>query len=420
MTNNSKKRGRPVGSVNQKITPRVKSIQLNKDIISSPIIDDRNPYAWVHWGKRNNYPTTLLEMYHNSVVHSACIDFIANAIVGDGVDLDKMQLTNQEEVVPNVYEDWNDVIHKLALDLAIFGGYAIQVIKNRDNKTYSFFHQPFSTVRFAKKDENGEIKKAYLCKDWTNIAQYKPVEIDILNYTDDMKLAMGKPYLMVYTQYNIFDEYYPVPHYHSAIEAIQGDIKLKEFDLTSILNQFTPTGILTLNPIADDKERDLVLKNIEATFTGSENANNLIITFRSSNEDQPVQFTPIVSNVDGVNIFADNNERNCDRILSAHRLSRGLIGLPVDDAGFSSEGAILEAQYNLAQRLLINGLRTKLIRNMNNIFKMNGVDVQIELKPLIFNLQDVQISRDPEQDVDTTKIEDNEDVTTNNIINNRK
>ena len=163
-----------------------------------------------------------------------------------------------------------------------------------------------------------------------------------------------------------------------------------------------------------------MLKNIEATFTGSENANNLIITFRSSNEDQPVQFTPIVSNDDGVNIFADNNERNCDRILSAHRLSRGLIGLPVDDAGFSSEGAMLEAQYNLAQRLLINGLRTKLIRNMNNIFKMNGVDVQIELKPLIFNLQDVQVSRDQKQDVDTTKIEDNEDVTTNNIINNRK
>ena len=414
-----KKRGRPVGSVSHKITPHVKTIQLNKDIPNSPIIDDRNAYKWVSWGKRNDYPTYLLEMYHNSVIHSACIDFICNAILGDGVDWEEMKLNNQEEITPNAYEDWNDVIHKLAMDLAIFGGYAIQVIKNRDNKTYTFFHQPYSTVRFGKKDENGEIKKAYLCKDWKNTSMNKPVEVDILNYTDDAKLSMGKPYLMVYQSYNIFDEYYPVPHYHSALEAITSDIKLKEFDLNAIVNQFTPSGIITLNPVADDDERNMILKNIEATFTGSDNANNLIITFRTSNEDQPVQFTPITTSSDGVNVFADNNNRNTDRILSAHRLSRGLIGLPVDDAGFSSEGAILEAQYNLANRLLINNLRTKLVRNLNNIFKMNGVDVEIQLKPLRFNLQDVlPVSKGQDQDVDTTKIEDNEDVTTNDVLKN--
>lgn len=412
---NSKKRGRPVGSTQK--TPHVKSIQLNKDIPNSPIIDDRTPYTYVNWGKRNDYPNYLLEMYHNSVIHSACIDFIASAILGDGVNWNEMKLNNQEEVTPNAYEDWNDVIYKLALDFAIFGGYAIQVIKNRDNKTYSFFHQPYSTVRFGKKDANGEIKKAYLCKDWKNTGFYKPVEMDILNYTDDSKLAMGKPYLMVYTNYNIFDEYYPVPHYHSAIEAIASDIKLKEYDLNAIVNQFTPSGIITLNPVADDDERKLILKNIEATFTGSDNANNLIITFRQSNEDQPVQFTPITTSSDGVNVFADNNSRNTDRILSAHRLSRGLIGLPIDDAGFSSEGAILEAQFNLANILLINSLRTKLVRNLNNIFKMNGVDVEVILKPLHFNLQDVLIQNNPEQDVDSTKIDDNEDVTTNNILN---
>lgn len=415
MEKNSKKRGRPLGSVSK--TPTVKSINLNRDIPNSPIIDEKTPYQYVAWGKKNDYPDYLLELYHNSVIHSACIDFIANAILGDGVDWAKMQLQNQEEVVPNVYETWDDVIHKLAIDMAIFGGYAIQVIKNRDNKTYSFFHQPFSTVRLGKRDENGEIKKAYLSKDWKNVAMNKPVEVDILNYTDDTKLTMGKPYLMVYTNYNIFDAYYPVCHYHSALSSIMADVKLKEFDLNAIVNHFTPSGILTLNQVADDNERNLILKNIEATFSGSENANNLIITFRQSNDDLPVAFTPITTQTDGVNVFADNNTRNTDRILSAHRLSRGLIGLPIEDAGFSNEGAILEAQYNLANTLLINQLRLSLMRNLNNIFKLNGVDVEIQLKPLRFNLQDIASINPQNQDVDSTKIEDNEDVTTNNLLN---
>lgn len=245
----------------------------------------------------------------------------------------------------------------------------------------------------------------------------KPVEVDILNYTDDAKLSMGKPYLMIYTNYNIFDAYYPVCHYHSALSSIMADIKLKEFDLNAIVNHFTPSGILTLNQVADDNERNLILKNIEATFSGSENANNLIITFRQSNDDLPVAFTPITTQTDGVNVFADNNTRNTDRILSAHRLSRGLIGLPIEDAGFSNEGAILEAQYNLANTLLINQLRLSLMKNLNNIFKLNGIDVEIQLKPLRFNLQDITSINPQNQDIDSTKIEDNEDVTTNNLLN---
>ena len=48
---------------------------------------------------------------------------------------------------------------------------------------------------------------------------------------------------------------------------------------------------------------------------------------------------------------------------------------------------------------------------------MNGVDVEIQLKPLKFNLQDVlPVNKGQEQDVDSTKIEDNEEVTTNDVL----
>ena len=382
---------RTLGAKNKpKTTNTVKIINLNKHIPNSPIINDITPYSWVTFGKDNQYPTHLLNLYHNSIIHSACVDFLTNAIVGDGVDYAAMSIDNENELVPNYLESWDELLYKVAKDLVLFGGYAIQIIKNRNDKTYSFFHTPFSTLRFGKKDENGEIKKAYLCKDWTNYVANKPVEIDVLNYTDDINISLGKPYLLVYTNYNIFDEYYPVPHYVSALDAIRTDIEMKNYDLNAVTNMFTPSGILTMNQVSDDNERDMIIKNIEATFTGSENANNIIITFRNNSEDKPVEFVPITSNSEGVNLFADTTNRTTDRILSAHRVSRGLIGLPIDDAGFSSEGAILQAQYNLTNKLLVNGMRKKLVSHINTILGLNGIEQDLILKPLSFNISEVE------------------------------
>lgn len=406
---------RTKGSKNKpKNTNNFKIINLNKQIENSPIINDLTPYHWVTWGKDNLYPIHLLNLYHNSTVHSACVDFLTNAILGEGVDYAAMSINDDNELVPNYLESWDELITKVSKDLVLYGGYAIQVIKNRNDKTYSFFHTPFSTVRFGKKDENGEIKKAYLCKDWSNYVANKPVEIDVLNYTDDVNIALGKPYLLVHTNYNLFDDYYPCPHYISSLDAIRTDAEMQKYDLNAVHNMFTPSGILTMNQVSDDDERQMILKNIEATFTGSENANNIIITFRNNSEDKPVEFTPIASNSDGVNLFADTTDRTIDRILSAHRVSRGLIGLPIDDAGFSSEGAILQAQYNLTNKILLNGLRKKITNHINTILKLNGIEQNIILKPLSFNIDVVEenkeVTVDETRNVDEIIDDENEDT----------
>ena len=405
--------GRTKGSRNKpKYNNTVKVINLNKQIPNSPIINDITPYNWVTFGKDNQFPTHLLNLYHNSVVHSACVDFLVNAIIGEGVDYTAMQVNDENELVPNYLESWDELLFKVAKDLVIFGGYAIQIIKNRNDKTYSFFHTPFSTVRFGKKDVNGEIKKAYLCKDWSNYVANTPVEIDVLNYTDDINISLGKPYLLTYTNYNIFDEYYPIPHYISAMDAIRTDIEMKNYDLNAVTNMFTPSGILTMNQVSDDEERNMIIKNIEATFTGSENANNIIITFRNNTDDKPVEFVPITSNAEGVNLFADTTSRTTDRIVAAHRVSKGLIGLPIDDAGFSSEGAILQAQYNLTNKLIVNNLRKKLVNHINIIFKLNGIEQEVVLKPLSFNIDEVEnsvINRPTTPEVKEIVNDENED-----------
>lgn len=382
---------RPIGSKNRiKNTNNVKAINLNKNIANSPIIDDGTPYNWVTYGKRNDYPTQLLQLYHNSIIHHSCVDFIANAICGEGIDYIQSKLDTVDYQMPNYNDTWENFIYKLALDYVLFGAFSFQIIKNKDNRTYSYYHQPFSTVRFGKKNENGEIKKAYICKDWSNYVQNQPIELDIINFTDDDKLVMCKQYLFVYTEYNVFDDYYASPSYVSAIDAIRSDVSMQVYDLNSIYNNFTPSGIITLNQVADEDERKLILQNIESTFTNSENANNIIIAFRNNNNDKPIEYTPISANVDGVNLFTDTNNRIIDRIVTAHRIpSKALIGIPQDNTGFSNEGSLLEVSYNLLEKTVVSPMRRKLLSIINRIFGLNGIDTNIIIIPLSFNLSNL-------------------------------
>lgn len=379
---------RPKGSLNKiKNSNICKVINLNKDIKNSPEVNDKNQYSWVFYGSNNKYPLLLLDLYYNSIIHHSCVDFLVNAVLGDGVDYEAMK-QDESQLVPNMLDTWDDFIKKITFDLVVFGAFAFQIIKNKDERTYSFFHQPFSTVRLGKKNENGLINKAYLSKDWTNIVQNKPIEIDVLIGDEDIKTS--KPYLFVYQNYNPIDDYYGLPHYIGAIQAIQAEIRMKNYDLNSIMNNFTPSGFITLNQVNDDNERELILKNIEAMFKGDDNANNLIVTFRNSNDDKPIEYSPIASNYEGVNLFADNNERTINRIISSHRIaSKALIGLPMDSTGFSNEGTLLETAFNLTNKLIINNLRQIVTRTVNKLLNMNGIEQNIILKPMSFILNNI-------------------------------
>lgn len=51
-------------------------------------------------------------------------------------------------------------------------------------------------------------------------------------------------------------------------------------------------------------------------------------------------------------------------------------------------GALLQAQYNLTNKLLVNNFRKRLIQHINVILKLNGIEQELILKPLNFNIKD--------------------------------
>lgn len=378
---------RPVGSKNK---PKVSMgsgvfLTLEKQIEGSAITR-KNALGWVNWGIRNNYPNLLLDLYNQSPTHRSAVNFAVMSILGNGVDYEQMGV-NGDEIVPNYSQSWDEIIKSLALDYIIYGSYAIQIIQNKDGKTFSFWHMPLDKVRWSEYDEDGQITSYWICNDWTATGQFPPFQIEAFDMRDDFKIERGKPYLYVYRTYSPAMTYYTQPHYQAAIKAIQSEIEYVAYDLKTIVNGFAPAGVLTLPEVETDEERQAVIKNVTKMFQGSENANSVMITFRSNIEDKGVEYVPFTSAQGHVNTYADANQRVINRILEAHQIpNAALIGMPdISNSGFASEADKLEVSYQLYNKLTGNYNRMAVIKTLNQMLQMNGVDTEIIMKPLSFN-----------------------------------
>ena len=391
---------RPKGSKNKPKTPKyefsrtrgggmVIKINMEKQVENTPVMRDSRR-GWINYGTRNMYPLELSNLYYNSPTHKACVDFEVASIIGDGVDYDAMRM-DESKLYPNYQETWNEFIQKIALDYVLFGSYAFQIIRNKDGRTYSFYHQPITDVRCSPRDEDGVITSYWISGDWSAQSKFPPVEIPAFGFQEDEEIKSGKPYLFVYNQYSPDIQYYQIPHYASAIKAIQTEIELVRYDLRSVLNNFTASGVLSMNRIDNEEERKMVLDNIEAMFTGSDGANSLMVTFKNSDEENPVTFTRFDKDVNNVNLFDGTNDRLVNRIVSAHRIpSKALIGLNVDSAMLGGEGNLINVAYNLYLKTKGTNDRNAVINTINKMLALNGIDQKIVLKPLSFDLTEME------------------------------
>lgn len=410
---------RTKGALNKpKMSSGLEVIKFDKQIANSPITNLNTQYGIISWGAANDYPYKLIDLYNTSVTHKACIDFATNAIVGEGIDWEKMKVNSADMQTPNYSMSWNEFVKALAFDYSLYSTFSFQIIKNRDNKTYSFFPQPVETIRLEEMDEDGVINNAYICKDWTATGKYQPIKLPIFGFQEDETIPMGEPYLVYHKQYNPVNAYYGLPTYSSAINAIQAEAAYQTWELKNVSNNFTPTGMLTLPSVETDEERRAIIRNIQSMFGGVENSNALMISFRSNIEDKPVEFTPFTAPTTNVNLYEAANDRTINRIMAGHKIpSKALIGYPADNTGFSNSGEYLESAYALYNVNVANNARREILDTINTLFKLNGVDLKIELKPLRYKIDDeqtkIETTTNPEGE---TKTEEEVEERENNTI----
>lgn len=325
----------------------------SKDNIPSPTEKDAGRV--LTWGDKNDYPNFLWDCYLNSATLQSSINTIVDFICGNGVKTDIER--------PNKYESWEEFIRKIALSKMIYGGFAIQVIKNVIGKVAELYCLDMNKVRLSK--DNKSILFCDKWTGWTNKAQVFPVysseEVNSI-YFSKGQITKGR---------------YPIPIWNSAVNAAVTEKKIGEYHLNAIANGFSSSYIINFNngqPTPEQKSE--IEHSLNEKFCGSENAGRLAVAFNDS-KDSAVTVEKL--DADSFDKKYDALKSSVEKtILQSIRINPVLLG-------YNANSGLGETEYNsiykLFNRTTVYPIQKQIITTINQLsdWKISIVPFNIDL-----------------------------------------
>ena len=329
---------------------------------------------FVAWGTDNRYSDYLFSLYTECATLQSIINGTVDFVCGNDISCN---LPRFEKTVNKNGDTINDIIQRISTDYLIFGGFALQVIRNSIGEITELYWIDFTKIRSDKK--NGVF---FYSEDWCkSYGRVKYIIYPKFNEND------SNPTSILYYKGNKTRGTYPVPLYNAAITSCELEKKINEFHLNEISNNFLTSKIINFNSgIPDDDLKNEIERNINEKFSGSENAGRLLISF-NANKDSETTITDIP-----MDDFADRYEalhkRSREQIFTAFRATPNLFGLMTETTGFN-EQEFAEA-FKLYNRTAVKPIQKVIVDTFDKIF---GVDGSITIEP--FNLE-----YDSEQEVE--------------------
>ena len=348
----------------------------------------------VYYGESNDFPAYITELYNKSSISSTAINAITDAIVGGG-------LTTQDENILNVAnrdgESWNDIFKKVALDRAIFGGYALEVIWSKDRtKITDVYHIDFSYVRAHKMNERGIVPGYFISSEFDNKGRMRVADEDIVYLPRFNKVNRESPSQIYYfNPYRPGMKYYPLPDYQGGLNIISLDAEIDNFHTNNIKNGLAPSLSITTFTNADAEDRETIERQLRQAYAGSDNAGSLIYMDVANKDEAPV-ITPIPQNgADGY--YTTVNDMVTQKILTSHRIvSPMLLGIKTEGQ-LGGRTEMLEAQA-LFLKNVIEPKQSDILTTFEEILKVNGYT-----EPL--GVEQVRIFEDGEETEVVTSID---------------
>jgi DNA-binding Lrp family transcriptional regulator len=234
---------------------------------------------YILYGDNNLYPDYLLELFTRCSKHNAIVTGKAQMIKGRGWDVNDQLLTFINK--PNAYENLNDILYKSAIDLELFGGFALQITWSIASKKIAIIsHLDFSKLRVTKDGD-------YLyCEDWTD---YKKVKNETKRYPAYNTKNPTGTQILYYMQYRPSLKYYPIPDYVGSVSAIETDIEINNFHLNNIRQGFSGGTLINFNSGANppvELQRE-ISKRIKEKYQGTDRAGAVIVTFSDGKDKEP-------------------------------------------------------------------------------------------------------------------------------------
>ena len=242
--------------------------------VQVPIMKEVPNKGWVMFGEDNKFPNMLLNMFNKSSKHNGIVLGKVNYIVGKGFD---------NVTQANAYENSNELLKKVSTDIEVFGGCYIEVQYNELGKIGAYYHVPYHKVRSNKDNTQ------FFVKDWESYKKNDEPKVFLAyNPNQDVKMLRNQTQILYYKEYRPGVETYSYPGYMGALNAIQTDIEISKYHLSTITNgMFASKMISFFEGIPSEEEKREIEKGFKSKFTGSENAGNIVLNFGKDPAKRP-------------------------------------------------------------------------------------------------------------------------------------
>ena len=276
-------------------------IVLQFDQAQQPKFEEKKGKGYVEFGKNNDYPNYLLDLYNESPKHGSIVKSKTGYIYGKGFE--------DNGVCNSVGETWNEVMKKCIKDDELFRGYYMQVIWNRVKQIQEVYHIEFSKVRVSK-----DLTKFYIKNDWADFKEKMRV-YDAFN--------VNNPYgsqIFYKKEYNPTSEIYPLPSYFQGLNYIESDIEVSRHLLGMAKQSFVGSTLINLNngdPINEEK-RGEIERGLLKKFTG-DSGKRVVIMFNKS-RDNAAEIVPLGTSTLTKEDFTNVNNLIQQEIFVAHQV----------------------------------------------------------------------------------------------------
>ena len=310
--------------------------------------------GFITWGTDNKYPNYLWDLYLNCATLQSIINGTTDFIVGNDVICNARGF---EVTVNKKGESMIDILRKIAIDKMIFGGYAIQVIRDMVGRVSEIYHLDFMKVR-----SNKENTVLYYAEDWTAWS------VKALKYP---KYEVGdeNPNSIFYNKGNITRGVYPIPLYGAVILSCETEKNINEFHLNNLHNGFMGNMIVNFNNgTPTDEVQEEIEMNINDKFSGYQNAGRILISFNDSDANKTT-----VERLDSDDFdekYKSLAERTREQIFCAFRANPNLFGINSDSTGFNEQE--FKSTFKLYNRTVVKPIQKEIIDTFDKIFNIKG------------------------------------------------
>jgi hypothetical protein len=357
---------------NQKGVP-VKLFQFNEAYVA-PVYtyQKKGDYHFLSFGADNMYPLFLLSLYNNygSPLNKAIINKKTKMAAGFGYK-DILDPKLKEWAKKNNLER---LLLYLAKDFMIYGGFAIEIIWNREGTSFDIGYLPIHTLRIGLKEDEDEPDYYWYSADWGQYKkeEYKPEYIKRF----DPKDRSGRQAIYYIEPNPAATSLYPIPDYSTAINFIDLDYQIGKFHLNQVRQGFAPSFILNFGTgIPTIDEQNQFFREFQRNFKGAENAGKIMITY-SDGGDQKPDLIPIQLN-DSDDRFILLQEMVEKNITQAHEMPVQLVSFQPGKLGSADERKELMAEF---QTYYVAIKQNQMEESINGVLETIGFTEKIVLR----------------------------------------